>query len=47
MLDAQPTLMQCLVGPMLLPCQLLTAWFPRRHQELDVGECEGQEAEIL
>jgi hypothetical protein len=47
MLDAQPTVMQRLVGHMLLPCQLLTAGFLRRHQDLDLRECEGQEAEIL
>ena len=34
MLDAQPTVMQRLVGHMLLPCQLLTAGFLRRHQDL-------------
>jgi hypothetical protein len=47
MLDPQPTVMQRLVGHLLLPCQLLTAGFLRRHQDLDLGEGEGQEAAIL
>src|SRR5262245_20100562 len=47
MLNAEPTVMQRLVGHMLLPGQLLTAGLLRRHQDLDLRECEGQEAEIL
>ena len=46
MLDPQPTVMQRLVGELLLPCQLLTAWCLRRHQDLDLGECEREEAQI-
>src|SRR6267143_7212107 len=47
MLNAQPTLVQGLVGPLLLPGQLLTAWLLRRHQDLHLREREGQEAQIL
>jgi hypothetical protein len=39
--------MQRLVGPMLLSCQLLATWCLGRHQDLDLGECEGQGAQIL
>src|SRR6266566_423243 len=33
-LDAQPTLVQCLVGSVLLPRQLLATGFLRRHEDL-------------
>ena len=44
MLDPLPTLVQRLVGPLLLQGQLLTAWLLRRHQDLHLGERERQEA---
>jgi len=47
MLDPQPTLVQGLVGQVLLPRQLLTAGFLGRHQDLDLGQRERQEAQIL
>src|SRR5215471_13209776 len=47
MLDPQPPLVEYLVGQLLLQGQLLTAWLLRRHQDLDLGECERQEAQIL
>jgi hypothetical protein len=47
MLNAQPTLVERLVGPLLLSGQLLTAWLLRRHQDLHLREREGQEAQIL
>src|SRR5262249_2820221 len=47
MLDPQPTVVQRLIGPLLLPCQLLTAGFLRRHEDLHLGERERQEAQIL
>jgi hypothetical protein len=47
MLDPQPPLVEYLVGPLLLQGQLLTAWLLRRHQDLDLRECERQEAQIL
>jgi hypothetical protein len=47
MLNPQSTLVQRLVGSVLLPRELLTAGFLGRHQDLDLREREGQEAEIL
>ena len=47
MLDPQPTLVQRLVGPFLLPGQLLAAGFLGRHENLHLREREGQEAQIL
>jgi hypothetical protein len=47
MLDPQPTLVQRLVGSVLLPRQLFTAGFLRRHEDLDLWERERQEAQIL
>jgi hypothetical protein len=38
---------QCLVGQLLLQCQLPAAWFLRRHEDLDLRERERQEAQIL
>src|SRR5438093_6711342 len=47
MLDPQPTLVQRLVGSVLLPRQLLAAGFLRRHEDLHLGERKRQEAQIL
>jgi hypothetical protein len=47
MLNPQPTLMQRLIGPLLLQRQLLAPWFLGRHEALHLRECERQEAEIL
>ena len=47
MLDPQPTVMQGLVGPLLLHRQLLATGFLRRHQDLDSGQRKRQEAQIL
>ena len=47
MLDPQPPLVECLVGPLLLQGQLRTAWLLRRHEDLHVREGERQEAQIL
>jgi hypothetical protein len=47
MLDPQPPLVERLVGSLLLQGQLRTAWLLRRHEDLHLGEREGQEAQIL
>ena len=47
MLDASPAMVQGLVGTCLLPCQLLATGFLGGHEDLDLGQCEGQEAQIL
>jgi hypothetical protein len=47
MLDPQPTLVQRLVRPVLLPRELLAAWLLGRHENLHLRERERQEAEIL
>src|SRR5262249_4406265 len=47
MLDAEPAIVQCLVGKLLLQSQLLTAWLLHRHQDLHLRKREGQEAQIL
>src|SRR3989442_12347698 len=47
MLDPQPTLVQGLVGPVLLQGQLRTAWLLRRPEDLSLGERARQEAQIL
>jgi hypothetical protein len=47
MLDPQPTLMQRLVRPVLLPRAFLAAWLLDRHGALHLGERAGQEAQIL
>ena len=47
MLDPEPTLVERLVGEMLLPCQLLAAGFLRRHKDVHLRQREGQEAQIL
>ena len=47
MLDPQLTLVECLVRPLLLPRELLAAWFLGRHEDLHLGQRERQEAQIL
>jgi hypothetical protein len=47
MLDAEPALVQGLVGACLLPRQFLAAGFLGRHEELDLGQRQRQEAQIL
>ena len=47
MLDAQPTVVQGLVGQFLLQRQLLAAGFLGRHEDLHLGQRKGQKAEIL
>ena len=47
MLDPQPTLVQRLVGSVLLPREFLAAGFLGGHEDLNLGEREGEEAEIL
>src|SRR5712692_2007313 len=47
MLDPQPTVVQGLVGQFLLQRQLLAAGFLGRHEDLDLGECKREEAQIL
>src|SRR2546425_2728653 len=47
MLDAQPAVVQPLIRRLLLPRQLLAAWFLGRHEELHPRERECQEAQIL
>ncbi len=46
-LDAQPTRVERLVGPLLLPGQLLAAWLLSRHEDLHLRERKRQETEIL
>ena len=47
MLDPQSTVVQDLIGHVLLPRQFLTARFLGWHEDLDLGKCERQETEIL
>jgi hypothetical protein len=47
MFDAQPALGERLICRLLLPCQLLAAWFLGRHEDLHLGERKRQEAQIL
>ena len=47
MLDPQPTLVERLVGPFLLSCQLLAAGFLSRHEDLDLGQRARQKGQIL
>ena len=47
MLDPQPTLVQRLVGYLLLQRQLLATRFLRRPEDLHLGERERQEAQVL
>src|SRR6266700_2980352 len=47
MLDPQPTVVQGLIGPLLFQGEFLAAGFLRRHEDLDLGQRERQEAQIL
>ena len=47
MLDPQPTVVQGLVGPLLLPWQFLATGFLGRHADLHLGQRERQKAQIL
>jgi len=47
MLDPQPMAVQRLVDHLLRQRQLLAAWFLGRHEDLDLGERERQEAQLL
>jgi hypothetical protein len=47
MLDAQPTLVEHLVRPLLLPRELLAPGFLRRHEDIHLGQREREEAQIL
>jgi hypothetical protein len=47
MLDPQPTLVQGLVGPLLFQGEFLAAGFLGRHEDLDLGQRERQEAQVL
>ena len=47
MLDASPAVVQHLIGPLLLPGQLLAPWLLGRHEALHLGQRERQEAESL
>ena len=46
-LDAQPTLVECLVRQLLLQREFLAAGFLGGHEDLHLRECERQEAQIL
>ena len=46
MLDPQPSLVEHLVGQVLLQGELRTVGLLRRHEDLHLRECEGQEAQI-
>ena len=47
MLDAQSAIVQGLVGQLLFQGEFLGAGFLGWHEDLDLGQREGQEAEIL
>src|SRR6266852_5831923 len=47
MLDPQPTVMQGLVGQLLLPGEALATGLLRRHEDLHLRERERQETQIL
>jgi hypothetical protein len=47
MLDPQPAVVEPLIRPLLLHRQLLATWSLYWHEDLHVGEREGQKAEIL
>ena len=47
MLDPEPPLVERLVGQVLLQGQPPTTGLLRRHEDLHLRECEGQEAQIL
>ena len=46
-LDPEPTVVQGLVHPLLLPCQFLARGFLPWHEDLDLGQREREEAQIL
>jgi len=46
-LNAQPTLVERLVRPLLLPREILAAGFLGRHEDHHLRECERQEPQIL
>ena len=46
-LDTQPTLVQGLIGQLLFQREFLAAWLLGRHEDLDLGQRERQEAQIL
>jgi hypothetical protein len=47
MLDPQPTLVERLVRPLLLPRELRAAGLLGRHEDLHLREREGQAAQVL
>jgi hypothetical protein len=47
MLDPQPAVVEPLIRPLLLHPQLLATWSLCWHEDLHVGEREGQKAESL
>jgi hypothetical protein len=47
MLDPQPPLAQCLIRHVLLPREFLATGFLGGHEDLHLGQREGQEAQIL
>jgi hypothetical protein len=47
MLDPQPTLVQGLVGQLLVQGEVLASWFLRRHEDLDLRQRKRQETQIL
>src|SRR5262249_46136691 len=47
MLDPQSTLVERLVRPLLLRCELLAAGFLGRHEDFHLGQRKRQEAQIL
>jgi hypothetical protein len=47
MLDPQPTLVERLVRPVLLPRELLAAWLLGRHEDLHLRKRKRQKAQIL
>ena len=47
MFDPDTATGECLIRGFLLRRQFLATWFLGRHERLDLGEREGQEAEIL
>ena len=47
MFDPQPTLVQRLVGSVLLPCQFLPAGFLGRHEDIHLRKRKRQKAQIL
>ena len=46
-LDPEPTLVQGLMGQLLFPGELLAAWLLGGHEDLALGQREGQEAQSL